>query len=500
MGRSLRLSKSRFTAGLQCHRLLWWRVHEPDAPELVPDPQQQALFDQGTRVGELARTYVPGGVLVDLPHDRLAEKVAATQAALAAGASTVYEASFHAGDVFAAVDILERSGDAVTLVEVKSSTELKPEHVPDIAVQAWVLERAGLRVERAELMHLNRGCAYPDLADLFARDDVTSAVRTYLPQVGPQVREQLAMLAGPLPETPIGAHCRTPYECPFRSRCWTDLPDHHVTTLYFAGQKAWALLASGYATIADVPDALCPNDAARRQRRAILEGRMIVEPTLGSALAALRGPLAFLDFETIGPAVPVWDGCHPYDAIPVQFSCHRDDGCGGWAHDAWLADGPDDPRVAIARRLIDACAGAATVLAYNAPFERSCLRRLAGALDGDLARGLADIDNRLVDMLPLVRDHVYHPDFGGSFSLKSVMPALVPGPGYADLAVAEGGTASAELERLLLRGDTMDAAERSALRRSLLAYCERDTWSTVQLLERLYELAGVPHEAANSGS
>ena len=59
-----RLSKSRFTAGLQCSRQLWWRVHEPDAPELVPDVVTRKLFDQGARIGELARTYVPGGVLI----------------------------------------------------------------------------------------------------------------------------------------------------------------------------------------------------------------------------------------------------------------------------------------------------------------------------------------------------------------------------------------------------------------------------------------------------
>src|SRR3989442_10217009 len=80
---TFRLSKSRFTSGLQCHKKLWWEVHEPDAIELQPDKVLQDLFDQGRQVGEAARARYPGGVLIDLPHHAGAERVAATQKALA---------------------------------------------------------------------------------------------------------------------------------------------------------------------------------------------------------------------------------------------------------------------------------------------------------------------------------------------------------------------------------------------------------------------------------
>src|SRR5512135_327237 len=141
-----RLSKSRFTAGLQCHKQLWWRVHEPDAPELVPDPAQQAIFDQGTRVGEVARTYVPGGELVDLPHDAFAKRIARTRELLFYRVPAIYEATFTGGDVYAAVDILEREGGRFHLIEVKSTTKLKPEHIPDVAIQLHALRAAGLDV------------------------------------------------------------------------------------------------------------------------------------------------------------------------------------------------------------------------------------------------------------------------------------------------------------------------------------------------------------------
>ena len=214
---------------------------------------------------------------------------------------------------------------------------------------------------------------------------------------------------------------------------------------------------------------------------------MVVEPGLARALGGFRPPLAFLDFETVGLAIPVWDGCHPYDQVPVQFSCHRPAADGTLTHHEWIADGPRDPRPELARQLVAACRGARTVVAYNAGFERGCIERLAATVP-ELADELLGIAARLADPLPVVREHVYHPEFGGSFSLKAVLPALVPGPAYEGLEVAEGATASVELERLMFAGDAMPAEDRQRLRDALLRYCAVDTMSMVRLLERLREL------------
>lgn len=489
MASSFHLSKSRFTTGLQCHKQLWWQVHEPDAPELVPDLAQQAIFDQGTRVGEAARTYVPGGQLVDLPHYAFGERVSMTRKLLDQKVPAIYEASFFADDVYAAIDILERERDEFHLIEVKSSTRLKDEHLPDVAIQLHVLRRSGLEVARAEVMHLNRECAYPHLDDLFARQDVTSdaeALQAGLPDL---IAEQSRMLAGSLPEVPIGEHCRKPYECPFMTRCWEGKPKHHVSTLYYVQRGGADLVARGFETIDQLPPGAGLSAIQERQRRSVQTGRLIVEPCLSKALTAFREPLAFLDFETVGLAIPVWNGCHPYDAVPVQFSCHRPALDGTVVHHEWLADGPADPRPELARRLVEACRGARTVVAYNASFEGRGIALLAAAVP-ELAEELRAIAGRLADLLPVVRDHVYHPDFGGSFSLKAVLPALVPGPGYDELEVAEGATASVELERLLFHGDGMPTEDRRRLREALLRYCALDTAGLMGLLARLRELAG----------
>jgi hypothetical protein len=197
--------------------------------------------------------------------------------------------------------------------------------------------------------------------------------------------------------------------------------------------------------------------------------------------------VAFLDFETVGLAIPAWDGCHPYDPVPVQWSAYVPDERGTLQANDWLAEGPGDPRPALAERLLAACAGARAIVTYGS-FDRDRIRDLAAALP-QLTAPLEALAARVVDLLPVVRHHVYHPDFGGSFSLKRVLTALVPEMSYRGLAIAEGGTASLELGRLLFHGDEMEPEEPTRLRADLLAYCRQDTWGLVRLLERLRGLA-----------
>jgi len=486
-----RLSKSRYVAGLQCPKMLWWQVHQPDAPELTPGPGRQVIFDRGHRIGELARARFPGGVLINVPFDNgleLKAKVDATAKALADGAPAIYEASFFEDDIFVSVDVLERGkGGAFTLVEVKSTLDVKDAHLNDVAVQLHVVRKAGLRVTKAQVMHLNRDCRHPDLSNLFVRENVASLVRPLLREVPKTARALLDALGGPLPDVATGEHCYAPYPCPFLGRCWPQLPPHHVSTLYrIRSGTAEKLVAEGYETLVQLPFKAAKSPPAKRQLKAVKSGELVVEKSLRRRLRAFKEPLAFLDFETINPAVPLWPGCRPYGMVPVQLSCHRL-GPNGVTHHAWLAEGPGDPRPSFARELLWACKGAKTIVAYNASFEQNRISELAQAAP-ELADELLALNKRFVDLLPVVRDCVYHPDFGGRFTIKSVLPALVPGMGYDDLAIQEGAAASAALEALLLDGDAFEPKERMKLREELLAYCQRDTFAMVKLWERLKEL------------
>lgn len=212
------LSKSRFCAGLQCLRQLWWRVHEPDAPELRPDDDLAATFARGHRVGDAARAAFAGGVLVDREPWEIAEKVADTRAALAAGAPAVFEASFVADGVFVAVDVLERAERGHVLVEVKSTWRVKPQFVPDVAIQMHVARAAGIDVARAEVMHLDPRAARHG-EDHFVRADVTAGVEAFLPSVPAHLRRMEEALAGGLPPASPATACGEPYDCPFERRC-----------------------------------------------------------------------------------------------------------------------------------------------------------------------------------------------------------------------------------------------------------------------------------------
>src|SRR5688572_29592700 len=279
------LSKSKYVTGTQCHRLLWWTVHEPMAVELQPDKVLQDRFDQGAQVGALAR------------HEF--------------GEGAKFEARFEADGVRVAVDVLapfdelqiprsarddelqiprsarddQQEGDkGWRLIEVKSTSSAKPEHIPDVAIQLHVLRKNGVDVRAVEVMHLNKECHHPDLGNLLVRTDVTSEAREMLAVVPGEVQAQLDMLRGPLPDRAIGAHCYEPRDCPFLERCWPKDADH-ISKLYNVGPKRAAeYMEAGVHKFSQIPPKKKLPPAAQRQIRALNENRLIVESTLREAL------------------------------------------------------------------------------------------------------------------------------------------------------------------------------------------------------------------------
>ena len=485
------LSKSRVTTGLQCHKLLWWKVHDRTASELVIERPQQAIFDQGSHVGEIARAHVSGGVLIDLPHNAYAERIKATRDVINGGAQVIYEAAFSMDGVFVAVDILAREPRGWRLIEVKSTLSAKAQHLPDLAVQVHVARESGLDVFAAEVMFLNRECRFPDLSNLFTREDRSADVEALLPAVRQQIQLQRIMLGGDLPHVETGRQCEQPYLCPFYDRCHEALAKHHVSTLYRIGRRRiQEFVDAGYETIGDLPESLELQPIHHRQRRAILKGCTVVEPGLSGALHGFARPIAFLDFETVAPAVPVWEGCGPYSAVPAQFSCHVIDPQGGTRHFEWIAEGAEDPRPALTEALLEATRDIERVVTWNSSFEKQCILGLAAAVPSR-AGELHALVKRIVDLLPVVRDHVYHPDFDGGFGFKAVLPALFKELSHSDLEIGEGNLASAELARMMFAPQSMAEAERVALRVELLRYCELDTWGMVKILDVLREEAAV---------
>lgn len=490
--KAFRFSKSLYVAGLQCTKQLWWRLHEPEATELAPDETLAWMFEQGREVGARARECVPGGILIGPPGIDLTARIGATRAAMKAGAQVLYEAAVEHDGVVVVADILVSNRKAWTLIEVKSTTSVKDEHIHDLAVQTWVLRGAGIEVRRMELMHLNHECRFPDLGNLFIRENVSGRVEAAIAVVAGKIAAMRAALAGSLPDVPIGKHCHAPYDCAFLERCWGGVPPNSLWSLYkLKAETREALEGRGITTIAGIPAGEQLSDIQSRQRRAVTDNELVAEPGLGAALNTIEYPVTYLDFETIWPAIPVWPGMRPYDHAPVQVSLHVQDRAGTLQQLEWLADGPEDARPEMGRWLVESVPPTGSVVVYNAGFEHDRLAGLEELLP-ERAPALARIRERLWDLLPVVRDHLYHPDFNGRFGLKSVLPALVPdAPGYEDLAVSDGTAASRMLTDLLLSPERGGAAEREESRRRLLEYCRLDTYALVLLHRRLREIAGV---------
>lgn len=475
-----RLSKSKYLRGLNCLKALWLTIYarEKEAP---PTPAQAYRFEQGIAVGLRAQEFFPGGREIRTPSYAADRALRETRAALESAAPALFEAAFFHDNTLVRVDVLRRLDRAEwELVEVKSTTSVKPEHVPDLAVQRHVLEGCGLRVPRAVLMHLNPECEHPRLEQLFVREEITEEVRAEqlrVPAALSEFRKALSVSAEP--GVPIGPHCDEPYPCPFKSYCWAAVPSVSIFDIPRLGSQAKReLAAAGLLRLEDLPAGYPLSDSQARFVELVREGRPRIDAaTIRVLLATLSFPLSFLDFETDAAAIPGHPGTRPYQQLPFQFSVHVLQADGHLEQREYLHGDPGDPRPGLARALLEALGPEGSIVAYNASFERGVLEALARELPA-LAGELLQRASRLWDLLPVFRDHYLHPGFRGSASIKRVLPVLVPGLSYDTLEIGEGAEAQAAWNRLVY---LEDSEERQALAGALKEYCRLDTLAMVEI-------------------
>ncbi|MQC48363.1 MAG: DUF2779 domain-containing protein [Chloroflexi bacterium] len=482
------LSKSRFTAGLQCLKRLYLQCYEPTLAT-PPDDGQQALFDTGTEIGRLAQGLHPHGVLVAEDYRHHKEAVARTAALMAdPDVPAIFEAAFTEDGIRIRVDLLVRDGEGWALVEVKGSTSVKEQYIDDVAVQLWALAYAGLDIRRAAVAHIDNTYVYPggeyDPQALFTVADVTAEAQARLATVPDDVaRMRLALQQQGAPQIDIGAHCRKPYNCEFMAHCYQGEPENPISDLpNIRSTRVQSLREQGIRSIHDLPTSERLSDIQQRVRASVLSGEPYADVALPDALEALRPPVHFIDFETTAPALPIYPGTRPFETLAFQWSDHVLHPDGQIEHSEFLADGEHDPREPFAISLIEQLQGAETIAVYSS-YEWTQLRALAGSLPHlrtDIERIL---ESHVVDLHPVVRNHYYHPSFHGSFSLKSVLPTLVPEMGYDELEIREGGAASRAFVEM--RNPNVPPDERMKIREALLTYCAQDTLAMVRIVEAL---------------
>jgi hypothetical protein len=487
-----RLSKSKFLSGLQCHRRLYLEIHQP-ALATPPDASTQAILDMGTEIGILAQQRFPGGVLVKTGFRQREAAIAETSALLQdSGIPAIFEAAFEYEGVFVRVDILERVQNSEgksslwRLIEVKSSTRVKDIHLDDLSIQSHILQGAGLRLDATCLMHINTGYLHQggeiDLRVLFSIENVSEAVADRRRRVPERLVAMKAMLLNS--ESPViepGHQCHAPYECPFWSHCTKEKPPRWIYRLPGKKEIVGQLVRQGIMTIDEIPEDTMLSDVQRKVKHNI----EWISSELGHILRSVSYPIHHLDAETVMLAMPRFPATRPYQSLPVQWSNHIELASGEVMHQEFLHNEASEPRRRWAEALIESLGEKGSIVVYSA-YEEAIIRQLAEAFP-EFKSAFNAIVKRLWDLLPVIKNHYYHPAFNGSYSIKSVLPAMVPSLGYDDLTIQDGGQAAAEYYRMIFLES--DWVERDSIRQALLRYCARDTVAMVELRRVLREKA-----------
>jgi hypothetical protein len=485
---SFSLSKSQFMRGIQCHKSLWLFKNRPDL-RTPPEAFQQAIFNLGNEVGLSARGLFPGGKEIQYDNNTFQQKIDQTGRYTREGAETIYEATFLHDDIIVMVDILRWGDRGWELYEVKSSTSLREEYLNDVSIQYHVLSGSGLALSRVFLVNINNEYVRRGdikAAELFNLHDLTDEVIRNQIFVSDKISHLRSILGKDCPAVDIGPQCSSPHDCDFIEHCWAHIPEKSVFDLTEKGVDKFGCYYSGIVRFTDL-DLNDLNYKQRMQVEAELNDTITIDiKGIQEFLGKLHYPQCFMDFETFMPPIPLYEGTRPYQPIPFQYSIHCLKGeRADLKHHEYLADVNEDPREKIAADLSTIIPEDACVITYNSAFEKSRLKDMAEQFP-HLSKKLMNIHDRIIDLMPTFRKrHYYRKEMGGSYSMKAVLPALVPDLSYAGMAVCDGSDAMNIYTTLHL---VQDEAEVRKIRRNLLEYCTLDTLGMVRIVEKLKEV------------
>lgn len=489
------LSKSKYCRLWQCAKQLWLDTNHPELQ--AADPSREERMTTGNEVGDLAMglfgDFTEVTVLKEEGRPDITAMIDKTRLCIDAGAENICEASFSYDGLYCAVDILRKQGGGYTIYEVKSSTKEAEIYGVDIAYQKYVLEHCGINVTGTYLVCINSDYVRGedlDISQLFKIVDMTPWVELETPLITSRLKLAEKTLASQEePACDIGEHCTNPYGCAYWDYCSRHLPKPSVFDLYrMSGKKKFEYYRKGMVSYQDMLAAPKLNEKQLRQIQFELNdcGNYIDKGGIQDFLGTLSYPIYFLDFETMQQVVPEFPGTKPYQQIPFQYSLHYIEEPGGeLKHKEFLAESGEDPRRAIAESLCRDIPWNVCVTAYNKGFECGRLKELAIQFP-DLAGHLLNIQDNIRDLLtPFQSGYYYNRAMGGSFSIKSVLPALFPDDPSLDYHNLEGIHNGGEAMTIFPKIKDMPPEEQAIARKNLLAYCKLDTYAMVKVWEAL---------------
>ncbi|HEC1770135.1 TPA: DUF2779 domain-containing protein [Campylobacter lari] len=488
-------SKSRYTRGTQCAKSLWLKTYKNEALSMA-DENALAKFSTGNKVGELACELFPNGVKIEFEGSSFDEKYEQTRKLLENNQEVIYEATFCYDGILIMIDILQNTKDGMIINEVKSSTSLKDVYIDDCALQYFVLSNLGYKIKKVNLIHLNSAYYRGDFLDinqLFVINDITKEVLSNQNQVKENLKYFEEILSkNEEPNIDIGTHCFDPYECDGYEYCWVKqrnlCENENVFNISrLNANKKFELYQKNIINFKDIKDLSIFNENQQIQIKASLnKENYINKENIKNFLSILTYPIYHLDFETFMQAVPEYKGVKPYMQMPFQYSLHIDYK-DKLEHKEFLSECGIDPRYELVRNLINDIPKDICVLAYNASFEKGVIRNLALAFP-EFSEHLLNIEKNIKDlMIPFQNKDYYHYKMQGSYSIKKVLPALIPDmeQAYKNLNLIHNGSEAMQSFEAM---QNMNENERKAYRQALLEYCKLDTLAMVKILKHLEEL------------
>lgn len=486
------LSKSSFIRGVQCEKHLYlYKYHYNEMDGL--SEMQKAIFKRGTDVGKLAQQLFPGGIdaspATQFEYDKA---VLLTKELLGKKQKVIYEASFNFSDVLAVADIVINEKSGLKVFEVKSSTSISETYIRDAALQYWVISNSGNKIKDFSITYINNQYVRKDKLDLeqlFITESVLELILPLQKWVEENVNRFKQVLARKtIPQIDIGEHCYDPYTCGFYEYCRKHIPRNSIFDLSGVHlAKKYELYRNGIIKLEDVPDNADLSKNAKLQLDVYKSKKDLIDKkAIKEFLSDLNYPLYFMDFETFQPAVPMFDNSKPYQQIPFQYSLHyKKNKKSIVEHFEFLAETGSDPRIKFIKNLLDVTKDKGDILTYNKSFETLRLKEIAEVFP-DYKEEIDKRISRIKDlMIPFQKKYYYTYKMQGSYSIKYVLPALIPELSYKDLEINEGGLASIAFESLYNETDLMRIAD---IRNNLLEYCKLDTFAMVKLLEKLESL------------
>ncbi|OIO13996.1 MAG: hypothetical protein AUJ81_10455 [Helicobacteraceae bacterium CG1_02_36_14] len=488
------LTKSDFLKYTQCYRYLWLYKYRKNLLPKEVDLSLQKLFSEGYEVEPYAYKLFPGGV--SAMAEEIRDQIALTKKLVKGGAKTIFQPTVSSDKLFCRGDILNFNDQAKKwdVYEIKSALSVKDINIIDLAFQKICYESAGYKINKLHLVYINRDFVRKGEVDpkkLLKIEDLTEEVNNLISRVNLDIKSAYKILnLKEEPQIKILKQCKYPYACAFGEYCQRDWPEHNIYRIAggLSEKKLNLLLDQGILEIKDIPEDFLTNRKSIKYHYAVKHNQVYIESNkIRTDLSQLEYPLYFLDYETYGSVIPLFDGYHPYQQIPFQYSLHiQEKPSGKLEHFAYLAKDWVDPVLNLAKELKKLVDKKGNFVAWNADFEKGRNQEMAEHCP-QFADFFEDINRRMYDPIQIFRNgHYVHKDFHGSASLKSVLPVLVPELSYKKLNIQEGGNASESWRKMI--DPKTPAKEKKQIYDDLLKYCQLDTLGMVEILKFLQKI------------